>query len=55
MDELYKMLKAKLAEMSRKGQPTVKFTFEEVSRVYQLVCLMEQIREITVWCDKGYS
>lgn len=55
MDEMYKMLKRKLEEM-RKGRFTeTGFSYEEVSRLYQLVCMMKQIIEIADWCDNGYS
>jgi hypothetical protein len=55
MDELYEMLKKKLYDMREIGNPSISFTFDEVSKLYQLVCMMKRIKEITDWCDKGYS
>ena len=55
MDELYRMLKKKLDDMRTKGEPMVGFTFDEVARIYQLVCLMKQIKNIADWCDEGHS
>lgn len=55
MDELYRTLKRKLAEMRKCGKPITEFSYEEVSRLYQLVCMMKQIKSIADWCDNGYS
>ena len=55
MDELYKMLKDKLDEMIKGKTPVVSLTFDEVSMLYQQICMMKQIRDITDWCSQGYS
>lgn len=55
MDEMYEMLKKKLDDMREIGNPVVDFSFEEVSRLYQQICMMKQVREIVKWCDNGYS
>lgn len=55
MDELYKMLKGKLNEMRNNSDASVRMTFDEISRMYQMVCMMRQIKEITDWCDAGHS
>ena len=53
MDELLEMLKSKLEKMRRNTACTVEFDFCEVSQMYQVVCMMKQIREIAEWSDKG--
>ena len=55
MDELLKMLKRKLDEMRRESKPVTTFDFNEVSQMYQIVCLMKQIKDIADWSDKGYA
>lgn len=55
MDELYRMLKDKLDEMIKGKIPVVSLTFDEVSMLYQQICMMKQVREIVKWCDNGYS
>ena len=55
MDEMYRKIKSKLEEMRKDGKPITSFSYEEVSRLYQLVCMMKQIKEIADWCDNGYS
>ena len=53
MNEVYEMLKDKLEEMRFKHESSVLFDFREVSQMYQIVCLMKQIREIVNWGDLG--
>ena len=55
MDELYRMLKGKLNEMRNSSDASVRMNFDEISRLYQLVCMMKQIKEIADWCDEGHS
>ena len=55
MDELYKLLKDKLDEMVKKKMPVTGFSFDEVSMLYQQICMMKQIRDIADWCSIGYS
>ena len=55
MDEMYKMLKSKLEEMRKEKIPVTSLSFAEASMLYQLVCMMRQIKEIADWCDNGYS
>ena len=55
MEELYWKLRGKLDEMRTESKPTVEMTFGDVSKLYQLVCMMKQIKDIAIWCDNGYS
>lgn len=55
MDKVYEMLKDKLETMRFKQESSVTFDFHEVSQVYQIVCLMKQIKGIVNWGDLGYE
>ena len=52
MNEVSEMLKRKLNEMRSKGETTIMFSFEEVSKLYQFVCFMKQVRELVNWSEE---
>ena len=52
MNEISEMLKRKLNEMRSKGETTIMFSFEEVSKLYQFVCFMKQVRELVNWGEE---
>ena len=52
MDELYEMLKKKLQTMRSEQECHIMFDFGEVAQLFQLICLMKQIKDITKWIDK---
>jgi hypothetical protein len=54
MNEIYEMLRQKLSDMRYEQSESVTFDFKEVSQMYQLVCLMKQIREIVNWAENGF-
>jgi len=49
MDEMYDLIKQKLQQMRDEKKDTIAFDYHEVSRMYQIVCFMKQIREIVSW------
>lgn len=51
MDEMHRKLKSKLEEMRKVGNVFTTFTFEEVAEMYQLICMMMQIKEIVKWVE----
>jgi len=55
MDELIKMLKDKLDCMRKDKIPVVGVGFDELSQIYQAMCMMKQIVEIAKWADGGYK
>jgi hypothetical protein len=54
MDEIYEMLQKKLKTMRDEQTNIVSFDYHEVSQMYQMVCLMKQVKDIVNWGDKGY-
>lgn len=51
MDDLYDYMKLKLEEMRNNRELTVSVDYVEFDRLYQIVCLMKQIKAITGWMD----
>ena len=51
MNEMYELLKEKLNSMRNVGADDIAFSFQEVSKMYQLVCFMKQIKEIMDWME----
>ena len=49
MEEIYKMLNDKFNEMKEKGKTEIAISFQELARLYQMVCLMKQIKGIINW------
>ena len=49
MDELYAMLKEKLQSMREEQKPVVGIDYNDLSKLYQFVCLMRQMKEIMEW------
>jgi predicted component of viral defense system (DUF524 family) len=46
MDEIYRILKQKIKEMHDNRTDSVSINYEDVARLYQMVCYMKQIKEI---------
>ena len=46
MDELYDYMNKKLDEMHENNSATISIGFAEFARLFQLVCMMKQIRTI---------
>ena len=46
MDELYRMMKAKLDEMYALNEGSVTFDSEQFFKLYKLVCDMKRIQDI---------
>lgn len=55
MDEMYEMLKSKLKQMKDEKEDAICFDYYEVAQMYQLICMMKQIREIVGWGNNGYA
>ena len=51
MDEMYELLKQKMETMREEKDDSISFDYYEVAQMYQLVCLMKQIKEIVVWSN----
>ena len=51
MEEIYKMLGKKLHEMQENGEKTIALSFQEFTKIYQIVCFMMQIKTIANWED----
>lgn len=54
MDELLKMLKDKLELMKKEKTPVVAIEYHELAQIYQVICLMKQIKDIAEWSDNWY-
>ena len=52
MDDLYDYMKSRLEEMRNNRELSVSVDYVEFARLYQIVCLMRQIRSITGWMDE---
>lgn len=52
MNELYDLLKHKLYAMRCEKSEQIKFSYEEVSALYQFVCFMKQVKELVNWGEK---
>ena len=46
MDEIYRFLKQKIKEMHDQKSDSAVIGYEEVARLYQIVCYMKQIKDI---------
>ena len=55
MDELYVTVKSLIKKMQDYGQSSVEVDFSTISRIYQLICLFKQIRDIAEWGEKAYE
>lgn len=55
MDDLYRTIKSMLDKMRDDRVDEIPIDFHTLSRVYQIICLMKQIRAIATWGDKGYE
>jgi len=51
MDELKKLLKQKLEIMREEKDDAIYFDYYEVAQLYQVVCFMQQIKDIVNWGD----
>ena len=49
MDELYQLLKDKLKEMKDNYNHTRTLDYYDAAKLYQMVCMMKQIRDIVKW------
>ena len=49
MNELYELLVQKLNRMRDESSQLVIFSFDEVSRLFQFVCFMKQVKELVNW------
>ena len=47
MDEMYEMLKAKIKEMHDNCLTEIDMDYNEIASLYQMVCFMKQIKNIT--------
>ena len=52
MDELYELLKQKLDCMRSVSSENITFDFSEVSKLFQFVCFMKQVKELVNWGEK---
>ena len=46
MDELKEKLKLKLDEMQKAGLTSIKIDFEDIAKMYKIICFMKQVKEI---------
>lgn len=52
MNELYELLKKRIDAMRDEGRTTIIFSFNEVSKLFQFVCFMKQVKELVNWGEK---
>lgn len=55
MDGMYKYLKDKLNDMRIIGADEITIGYQELARMFQIVCLMKQIKETVSWGDNKYE
>lgn len=48
MEEMYDFLKEKIQEMQEKKTTSVQMDFADVAKLYQIICFMNQIKNIIV-------
>lgn len=52
LGDMKELLKQKLKVMREEKDDSISFDYYEVAQMYQIVCFMQQIKEITNWGEK---